>query len=162
MPLDAREGGHLLAGTKGMVGRGVYDQSTLSWMPRCLPAARHVARTLGVGHVAEASGTRGSLLGTRGRRDAFRTRTRCPRGRRARSGHVAPCQYAEPKARRSSPCPTASSPPRACVCVWVCPCVRLCVCKSDCVWKRVSEWVLSDSAPSAAETARECERECGQ
>ena len=28
-----------------------------------------------------------------------------------RARHVAPCQYAEPKARRSSPCPTASSPP---------------------------------------------------
>ena len=90
----------------------VYDQITLSWMPRCLPAARHIARTLG---------TRGERLGragrgTRGERDTWQAGERASApGRRDR--HVTP-----PSVRRAEG--EAFVPLSYCVCIALLPCLK--------------------------------------
>ena len=84
-------------------GRGVYDQSTLSGCLGLRP--RHIARTLGVGHVADRGRRRGHVAVQP--RHVAEVAVQ-PRPASARDTSP-PCQYAEPKARRSSPCPTPTS-----------------------------------------------------
>jgi len=94
----------------------VYDQGMLSVMTRGLPATRHIARTLDTWQLPRQVTTRGRRLAPgrtwqTGHVAGDVAGLDAPHGDVARSGHVPPCQYGEPKARSAGPLSYRFFPP---------------------------------------------------